>query len=260
MPPWRKNGAAAGPGAGEPGEGTPPGAAAQGPTQPGPHTQSSVQSSVPGQTRAPGAAQSASPGGGMTEAASVRQLWPQVLEAVARRSKVAWVMLQSVHVVGVEGRLLQLGFSNPGLRDNFHGSNREETLREALRELTGTEWKIDALVDPSAGTGASGPLPSAAFPPPAAPPPPMVAPAAAMAQSGQGAGPGAGPEHGAPSVSSSATPAAAAPPPFAQPVTAPEDDEPEDDDEDVDDAGPTARDLLVRELGATVLEEKSDAD
>ncbi len=205
------------------------------------------------QSQAP---QSGAPGGGMTESASVRQLWPQVLEAVARRSKVAWVMLQTVHVVGVEGRLLQLGFSNPGLRDNFHGSNREETLRDALRELTGIDWKIDALVDPSAGTGPPASLPSASIPPP------MAAPSSAAAAAAPS--PAVPPSQAAGVNSNQArqgsSAPAAAPPPFAQPATAPEEDEPDPDDEDVDDAGPTARDLLVRELGATVLEEKSDAD
>ena len=272
-PPWRKSGAGAGSGAGTAGgaggvgEGAAPGAASQGathglPSQGATTPGTMTQNAVPGQTRAAAAPQSGTSGGGMNEAASVRQLWPQVLEAVARRSKVAWVMLQSVHVVGVEGRLLQLGFSNPGLRDNFHGSNREETLREALREITGTEWKIDALVDPSAGTNAPGPTPSVAFPSSA--PAPVAAPAAAAgpppaSPSSQGAG--GGPDQ-APASSSAPPPFAqpAAPPPFAQAATPPEEDEPDPDDEDVDDAGPTARDLLVRELGATVLEEKSDAD
>ena len=257
-PPWRKSGAgAAGVGTAGGVGGAGEGAASQGLASQGTMT----QSSVPGQTRA-AAPQAGASGGGMNEAASVRQVWPQVLEAVARRSKVAWVMLQSVHVVGVEGRLLQLGFSNPGLRDNFHGSNREETLREALRELTGTEWKIDALVDPSAGTSAPGPMPSVAFPSSA--PVPVSAPASAAvpppaSPSSQSAGGGS---EQAPASPSAPPPFAqpAAPPPFAQPATPPEEDEPDPDDEDVDDAGPTARDLLVRELGATVLEEKSDAD
>ncbi|HZP51408.1 DNA polymerase III subunit gamma and tau [Actinocrinis sp.] len=272
-PPWRKSGAGAGAvtggggGVGGAGEGGAQGAASQGaaqglPSQGATTLGTMTQSAVPGQTRAAAAPQAGASGGGMNEAASVRQVWPQVLEAVARRSKVAWVMLQSVHVVGVEGRLLQLGFSNPGLRDNFHGSNREETLREALRELTGTEWKIDALVDPSAGTNAPGPMPSVAFPSSA--PTPVTAPTAAAvpppaSPSSQGAGGGF---DQAPASSSAPPPFAqpAAPPPFAQPATPPEEDEPDPDDEDVDDAGPTARDLLVRELGATVLEEKSDAD
>ncbi|MBS2962730.1 DNA polymerase III subunit gamma and tau [Actinocrinis puniceicyclus] len=266
-PPWRKNGMAAAAATAAAGEGDGPsqaetsrGAPQQGTASRGVMTQNPVS----GQTRpATGARPQSS--AGLTEAASVRQLWPQVLEAVARRSKVAWVMLQSVHVVGVEGRLLQLGFSNPGLRDNFHGSNREETLREALRELTGIEWKIDALVDPSAGTSMAGagagagagvgPLPSAALPPAAVPQ--ASAPVSAGQQATPpGRAPGPGADQSAPNVAAFA----AAPPPFAQPATAPEDDEPGPDDEDVDDAGPTARDLLMRELGATVLEERSDAD
>ena len=238
-PPWRKNGASGA------GEAAPQGAATQSPA--------SQVSASPGAMTQSQTPQSGASGGGMTESASVRQLWPQVLEAVARRSKVAWVMLQTVHVVGVEGRLLQLGFSNPGLRDNFHGSNREETLRDALRELTGIDWKIDALVDPSAGTGPPASLPSASIPAPMTAPASAAAPSPAVPPS-QAAGANAN------QARQGSSAPAAAPPPFVQPATAPEEDEADPDDEDVDDAGPTARDLLVRELGATVLEEKSDAD
>ncbi len=207
----------------------------------------------------------------MSDPAAVRQAWPQVLEAVARRSKVAWVMMQSVHVVGVEGRLLQLGFSSSGLRDNFHGSNREETLRESLREVTGVDWKIDAMVDPSAGIATAGASPVASVPAPVA----MASsasngPAAQSESAPASSGPASNANSdsgGAPFGATSAPPPAFAapapytpPPPFAQPTTPPEEDEPDLDDEDVADAGPTARDLLMRELGATVLEEGSDGD
>ncbi len=300
MPPWRRQNAQSGGGSGgtASGDGASQGSVSQGsasqgavPTPasqpPPPGTAEPGGSTVPAPGHAPAAQPSA---GGMSDPAAMRQAWPQVLEAVARRSKVAWVMLQSVQVVGVEGRLLQLGFSNPGLRDNFHGSNREETLREALREVTGADWKIDALVDPSAGTAAPRPLPVASAPGPVA----VTASAASMAAAAAGTGgpaahsapsagsappssnPGSGASPGpaaAPGANSgsagsvgSVGPAGAAsgygpPPPFAQPTTPPEEDEPDfDDDEDVADAGPTARDLLVRELGATVLEEGSDTD
>jgi DNA polymerase-3 subunit gamma/tau len=193
----------------------------------------------------------------MNEAATLRQLWPQVVESL-RGSKVTWAILQDANVVGVEGRLLQIGFANSPLRDRFAGSPREDELRAALRQFTGADWKIDALVHPSAGAGLPSASPSAALPPPIAPPPSntaaTTAPPSAVPPS-QGAGGGHGQD-----TSGFSTPPAAAPPPFAQPATAPEEDEPDPDDEDVDDAGPTARDLLVRELGATVLEEKSDAD
>jgi DNA polymerase III subunit gamma/tau len=47
-------------------------------------------------------------------------------------------------------------------------------------------------------------------------------------------------------------------PPASEPSI--EDDIPDPDDEDVHDAGPNARDLLIRELGATVLEESGGPD
>lgn len=229
---------------------------------------------------------------------AIRHMWPQVLEAVARRSKVAWVMIsQNVHVVGVEGRILQLGFSSSGLRDNFSGSNREEVLREALREVSGSDWKIDTMVDPSAGTAGGGgvvPPPSGFGSGPAASAQQSGPPSAAPGRPGP-SGPGQG---AAGTMNASATGGASGSPGSAGPnaATAPgagarpantgamkaalsntaagagrqsaplppepsiEDDIPDPDDEDVEDAGPTAQDLLIRELGATVLEEGAASD
>jgi DNA polymerase III subunit gamma/tau len=294
-PPWRRQGSGSQVGGSQSSGGG--GGSAGGAGGPGDGGSQSAVTSAQTPTAAPAAAPSG--GGGMSDPAAMRQAWPQVLEAVARRSRVAWVMMQSVHVVGVEGRLLQLGFSNPGLRDNFPGSNREETLRESLREVTGMDWKIDALVDPSAGIAASGPAPVASMPAPtpmgspSAPGGPFAQPGGAGTSLGPAPGAGTSPNSGAAaggmaagaiaagptaagamvagsmvvgamastSPPSFAAPASyGAPPPFAQATTPPEDDEPDPDDEDIADAGPTARDLLMRELGATVLEEGSDAD
>jgi DNA polymerase-3 subunit gamma/tau len=255
-----------------------------------------------------------SSGAGSAGRDSIRQMWPQVLEAVARRSKVAWVIFsQNVHVVGVEGNALQLGFSNSGLRDNFPGSPREDVLREALREVSGVDWKIDAMVDPSAGTASGGGPPSAAPAFGAAPVPPAQSfapqnpspgrPGGSDTVPGQAVGSASisGASLGAASISSSAvgsaslsavamgtasisgasadngaagaTPAGSgspgsgalgggaarwSSPPASEPSI--EDDIPDPDDEDVHDAGPNARDLLIRELGATVLEESGGPD
>ncbi|MGH6654270.1 MAG: DNA polymerase III subunit gamma and tau [Actinocrinis sp.] len=278
-PPWRRQTAA--------GTGTVPAEGPQGTGSGSPAASQNAATAASGPSGGGGGSSS----GGIADPAAVRQIWPQIVEAVARRSRVAWARLQGVHVVGVEGRLLQLGFNNSGLRDAFAGTNREDILREVLREVTGVDWKIDAIVDPSAGNGpASVPSngPPNGMPQPAATAPATPAPAAASANSaaaGQGSGTsgggaaaaqpasqgsagsdsGAGGAAARPGAGMSAPSFAAAsghgaPPPFAQPGTPPEEDQPGEDDEDVDDAGPTAQDLLVRELGATVLEEASDAD
>jgi hypothetical protein len=85
-----------------------------------------------------------------------QQMWPLVLEAVAQRSKVAWVMVsQNVEVLSIGDRALRLGFTSVGLLDNFKGSNREEVLREALREVTGVDWDLDIVLHPASQRGNS---------------------------------------------------------------------------------------------------------
>ncbi len=263
------------PGAATPGSGAPgawPGASAPAAPAPAP-----VQDQPAPQ--APGPA--ATGGGGDT--AQVRNLWPQILDAVKNRRRFTWILLsQNAQVAGFDGTTLQLGFLNAGARDNFASSGSEDVLKQALAEQFNVNWKIEAIIDPSGGaapppaatgfggsggTGgfggggaggfgggggaggfgggrsaapapASAPAPAPAFQqaPPPAPVQPQPAPAAAFQQAPPPA------------------PAPAYTPPAPQPV-APEDDVPEEDDPDLVDSALSGHDLIVRELGATVVEE-----
>ncbi|QDY77706.1 DNA polymerase III subunit gamma and tau [Streptomyces qinzhouensis] len=226
--------------------------------QPAPAPETRPQSQPQSQPPAPAAAQGA---------AQVRNMWPGILEAVKNRRRFTWILLsQNAQVAGFDGTTLQIGFLNPGARDNFASSGSEEVLRQALAEQFHVQWKIEAIVDPTGGAGGpSGPgggasggygRPSQA---PSAPPRP-----AAPAPSGPPAAPV--PSSPAPSQqqqppSSGRPPAAQPPPPPAPeayggpPPVAPEDDTPEDDDPDLVDSALSGHDLIVRELGATVLEE-----
>jgi DNA polymerase III subunit gamma/tau len=257
-------------------------------------------------------------------AAQVRQMWPQILEAVKNRRRFTWILLsQNAQVVGFDGSTLQLGFSNPGARDSFVGGGSEEVLLQALNDALGVQWKVEAIVDPSGGggpgaRGAGGPPgggaapgggfggggsgfggggggasggpsvsassasvagPSAPFSPSAQSPPGTGgggAPpqgqgsagaaagarhALATAQAGTGtaqsagaAGPApgipapAGP-HGSASASASASSAVAA---YGAAL---QDDVPAEDDPDLDESALSGHDLIMRELGATVIEE-----
>ncbi|MFJ4949739.1 DNA polymerase III subunit gamma and tau [Streptomyces sp. NPDC088760] len=203
-----------------------------------------------------------------------RALWPNILEAVKNRRRFTWILLsQNAQVTGFDGTTLQLGFVNAGARDNFSGSGSEDVLRQALAEQFNVQWKIEAVVDPSGGGSA---------------PPPGGAPgygggggyggAPAPAHTGtQGGGHGSAPGGGygsqaaprpasaqpssqAPTAHSGA-PSAPAPRPAAAPEpppVAPEDDIPEDDDPDLDESALSGHELIVRELGATVVEEFSN--
>ncbi|MGW2645069.1 DNA polymerase III subunit gamma and tau [Streptomyces sp. NPDC001393] len=205
----------------------------------------------------------AAPAGGLDP----RMLWPNILEAVKNRRRFTWILLsQNAQVAGFDGTTLQLGFVNAGARDNFAGSGSEDVLRAALAEQFNVQWKIEAVVDPSGGGSAPSPAGGSGFgggggyggapagggggygapaaPRPAAPQPAPQAPA--PPQSGPGAGPAA---------PTSAPQPAAAPEP---PPVAPEDDIPEDDDPDLDESALSGHELIVRELGATVVEEFSN--
>ncbi|MGC4913351.1 DNA polymerase III subunit gamma and tau [Streptomyces albogriseolus] len=207
----------------------------------------------------PAPATPATPPGGGGGGLDPRMLWPNILETVKNRRRFTWILLsQNAQVTGFDGTTLQLGFVNAGARDNFVSSGSEDVLRQALTEQFNVQWKIEAVVDPSGGGGpaASGPAggPSGGR----------------SGGSGYGAPGGGGPgdtrrpstpQASAPTPPSPApsTPAPAAPSRPAAPEppapVSPEDDIPEDDDPDLDESALSGQELLVRELGATVVEE-----
>ncbi|MFD8720333.1 DNA polymerase III subunit gamma and tau [Streptomyces sp. NPDC059629] len=221
---------------------------------------------TPTQAQAPVPAAPAPVGAAPAGGPDPRVLWPNILEAVKNRRRFTWILLsQNAQVAGFDGTTLQVGFVNAGARDNFASSGSEDVLRQALTEQFGVQWKIEAVVDPTGGGGSSpatggygggygggqpggyggapaasgsgygGPAPAAA---PARPEAPQPAPTPAA--------PARGP-----------APAPAAPPPAAPepPPVAPEDDIPEEDDPDLDESALSGHELIVKELGATVVEE-----
>ncbi|MER6733557.1 DNA polymerase III subunit gamma and tau [Streptomyces puniciscabiei] len=206
----------------------------------------------------------AAPAGGLDP----RMLWPNILEAVKNRRRFTWILLsQNAQVTGFDGTTLQLGFVNAGARDNFAGSGSEDVLRAALAEQFNVQWKIEAVVDPSGGGSAPQPTGGSGYgggsgggySAPAAGGAGYGAPAAARPAAPQPA-----PQApGSPSPGPGARPAAATPAPQPAaapepPPVAPEDDIPEDDDPDLDESALSGHELIVRELGATVVEEFSN--
>ncbi|MEU6826367.1 DNA polymerase III subunit gamma and tau [Streptomyces atriruber] len=203
---------------------------------------------TPAQAAAPAPApMAAAPAGGPDP----RTLWPNILEAVKNRRRFTWILLsQNAQVAGFDGTTLQIGFVNAGARDNFASSGSEDVLRQALSEQFGVQWKVEAIVDPSGGSA----------PPPAA---------GNFAAGNFGGGAPAPHRPAAPPQQQSPPPAAPAPysppppPPEPTPTPAPpapehvspEDDTPEDDDPDLVESALSGHDLIVRELGATVVDE-----
>jgi DNA polymerase-3 subunit gamma/tau len=126
----------------------------------------------------PPAPQQAQPGA--VDVGAIRRMWVDILEAVKQRSKVAWIVLmEGVEVASLDGNVLTLAFANEGKRRGFTSGGKEVVLREALKEILGVDWRIDAVLD-NGGSGQGGrPTPPApqpgdwgasASPPPPAPP------------------------------------------------------------------------------------------
>ncbi|WP_405960888.1 DNA polymerase III subunit gamma and tau [Streptomyces sp. NBC_00024] len=221
-----------------------------------------------------------------------RTLWPNILETVKNRRRFTWILLsQNAHVAGFDGTTLQIGFVNAGARDNFASSGSEDVLRAALAEQFNVHWKIEAVIDTSGGSASPGAPGGYGSPAPAAggygggggaggggygggggaggggyggggagggyggSPAPASRPAGPQdsAPSSRPASPGPAASH---QSTPTARPVAPAPPPAPEPPpVSPEDDTPEDDDPDLDESALSGHDLIVRELGATVVEE-----
>ncbi len=156
--------------------------------------------------------------------------------------------------------MLTLGFKNAGARESFAGGGSDEILRQALIDMIGADWKVEAIIDPSAQPGAT--------PPPVTKP--AVQPRRAAAPDPTPAAPDAPPDWAASGEPPQRRPACrrwwprharasrphAAGPSRSRPRPADDPDADADrDDADADESGLRGAELLQRELGATVIEE-----
>ena len=92
-------------------------------------------------------------GGGLT-LTDVRRLWPELVEAVKSRRRVTWIQLsQHAQVVGLDGQP-----ADPRLQQRrCPGVVRQRPRRRdppaVVIDVIGQDWRIDAIVDPSAQPG-----------------------------------------------------------------------------------------------------------
>jgi len=176
------------------------------------------------------------------DAGSIRERWPEILDAVGRQSRVAWVQLNSATVDGLRDGVLTLRFAQAGTATGFTARGSDQDLASVLGQLLGITPKIRAVADdPGASRGRRDPSPEPAGPDiedsarNAAPPPAQATAADAAA---------ARPDRPAP-------PAPRQPPRPAQPG------EPDHDDSAA--SALSGVDLIQRTLGGQVIEEIGDA-
>jgi len=84
----------------------------------------------------------------------VRRLWPDVVTALSRLRKATWTLVShNAQVMGLDGDVLTIGFATQGLREQFTRGNHEPPLKQAITDVIGAEWRIEAIVDPGASGG-----------------------------------------------------------------------------------------------------------
>jgi DNA polymerase-3 subunit gamma/tau len=81
-------------------------------------------------------------------------LWPEIVDAVKNRRRLTWIQLsQHAQAVGLDGKTLTVGFNNAGARESFVNGRSDLILQQVIIDLVGQDWRVEAIVDPSAQPG-----------------------------------------------------------------------------------------------------------
>ena len=90
---------------------------------------------------------------GVADIATLRRLWPQVIENVKGKRRLTWSLLAtSAQILSVDDESISIGIVNAGARDSFVRSESDVILTDAFEEVAGVRRKIVATVDTSVTT------------------------------------------------------------------------------------------------------------
>jgi DNA polymerase-3 subunit gamma/tau len=87
--------------------------------------------------------------------ADVRRMWPELLAVVKRHKRTTEALLKNAQVHELRAGVLTLSTSSPALARRIGDDLNKDVLREALNELLGVRWKVDAVVEGGAGPAAA---------------------------------------------------------------------------------------------------------
>ena len=103
-------------------------------------------------------------GDGALTTVDVRRVWPELLSVVKRHKRTTEALLKSAQVHDLTNGTLTLAATSPALAKMLGDDLNKDIVRQALQELLGVRWKVQAVVDtpgrPAPGTPA--PTPEAA--------------------------------------------------------------------------------------------------
>jgi DNA polymerase-3 subunit gamma/tau len=137
-------------------------AAKSGPPAAEPEPENSAHPAAPANGAAGGADR---PAGSRTpDADRIRDRWPEILDALRHRSRVAWVQLSSATVDTLQDGILTLRFAQEGTAAGFSAGRRDEDLSQVLEQVLGISPRIKAVSaaarEGSAAAGGGGAAPA----------------------------------------------------------------------------------------------------
>jgi DNA polymerase-3 subunit gamma/tau len=95
-------------------------------------------------------------GDGTLTTGDVRRVWPELLAVVKRHKRTTEALLKNAQVHELSGGVLTLSTTSPALARRIGDDLNKDVLREALNELLGVRWKVEAVVEGAAGRPATG--------------------------------------------------------------------------------------------------------
>ena len=84
-------------------------------------------------------------GTGAVDTETLRQRWPEILDAVRSKSKVAWILLNTASVQELEAGVLTIAFPSEGNARGFASSGHDQVLTGALAALLGLNVRVRAV-------------------------------------------------------------------------------------------------------------------
>jgi DNA polymerase-3 subunit gamma/tau len=92
----------------------------------------------------------------------VRRVWPELLAVVKRHKRTTEALLKNAQVHQLNNGVLTLATSSPALARRLGDDLNKDVIREALNELLGVRWRVDAVVEGAAAAAGPTVAPEAA--------------------------------------------------------------------------------------------------
>ena len=106
---------------------------------------------------APAAAAQPTPAVGPVNAAALRRIWPEVLDAAKRRRRTTHALLMNVSVHTVDNGVLTLTISSEPLSRILAQDLNTDVVRGAIRDVLGVDWRVQVRVDGGPAVGGADP-------------------------------------------------------------------------------------------------------